>query len=298
MASSNPRIDSLWLYRQGDLVLGPVDASAIEEMLHRGELTGQSELVEMGSSDFRQASTIDAFRVTVAKSEAHLRVLAAEHASNKVRQKALAVRLGVIGAVAVVLLGGAIVGARWVAVHGIGGGDGEALITVEPPTISLARSSARAGEGLLAYGVADPEEARATALAVATPATAKAGTARRTKASAKDLGPKPGALASAGKDGLEMATIDQAGINAVVASKQKTLYKCLQIVAKAKPSQRNRIPIEFVIGNGGQVEKLWIDHPDFKAGELHTCMLGELKKWRFKAYQGEQATVALAFNVG
>lgn len=300
MASSNPLVDSQWLYRQGDLVLGPVPASAIEEMLHRGEITGQTELVEMGSSDFRPANAVDHFRVTVAKSEARLRVLASEREVTKARQKSLFVRLGIIAAVAAVLGGVAIGGARYVAVHGIGDSDAEATITVEPPTISLARGSARAAEGLLAYGVADPEEVKPTTLAAAT-STAKAGTTRKPKSgdsAPKTAGPKPGALAAAGPDGLEMATLDQAGINAVVAAKQKTLYKCLQIVARTKPNQRNRIPIEFVIGNAGQVEKLWIDHPDFKAGELHTCMLGELRKWRFESYKGEQATVALAFNVG
>ena len=302
MASSNPRVDSLWLYRHGDLVLGPVSPAAIEEMLHAGELTGQTELSELGSSDFRPASAREEFRLIVAKAEARQRVLAAEREANQARQKSLMVRLGIIGAVAVVLVGAAIGGARYVAVHGLGDGeDAEALITVEPPTISLARGSARAAEGLLAYGVADPDEVKPTTLAAAS-ATQKPGTPRRSRSEAAPKAAsgtkQPGALAAAGPDGLEMATLDQAGINAVVASKQKTLYKCLQIVARTKPGQRNRIPIEFVIGNGGQVEKLWIDHPEFKAGELHECMIDVLKKWRFKAYEGEQATVALAFNVG
>jgi len=41
-----------------------------------------------------------------------------------------------------------------------------------------------------------------------------------------------------------------------------------------------------------------VDNPDFKTGSLPECMLHELQKWPFKAYQGEQATVGLSFTIG
>ena len=142
-------------------------------------------------------------------------------------------------------------------------------------------------------------------MAAATPKAGSTSSARKTPRPPKGIptqqpsGATGAMTVAAGEsDGLEMGSIDQGAINAVVASKQKTLHKCLQIVARAKPGERTRIPIEFVIGNEGRVAQLWIDHPDFKTGELHACMLGELKKWPFKSYSGEQATENLAFNVG
>ena len=157
MAISNPRIDAQWLYRQGDLVLGPVDPGVIEEMLFAGTLSGQSEISPLGSSTFRPAGEVELFRVTVAKAEARLRVQAAEKAHDQARRKQTALRLGVLAAVGILLLGGAVAGARYLAVHGSFGSDAEALNTVEPPTISLARSSARASQVLLAYGSDDVE---------------------------------------------------------------------------------------------------------------------------------------------
>ncbi len=53
-----------------------------------------------------------------------------------------------------------------------------------------------------------------------------------------------------------------------------------------------------VVGNDGRVAQLWVDHPQLKKGPLFDCLLGEMKKWPFKPYTGERATVNLAFTIG
>jgi len=93
---------------------------------------------------------------------------------------------------------------------------------------------------------------------------------------------------------------DQEAINAVVKANKATLHPCLSAEAKRQKSGWEiRVPIEFTIGNDGRISKLWIDNPDYKSesSELFKCMYGELKKWKFAAYQGEQANVALAFRI-
>ncbi|HLT30116.1 MAG TPA: AgmX/PglI C-terminal domain-containing protein [Myxococcaceae bacterium] len=300
MAAPNLSADTPWLYRQGDLVLGPVDAASITRLLEEGSLTATSEIAPLGSSEFHPVGEVEPFVVIAAKAATRQRLLAAEAQADQARTRRLAIRLGVLGVIGVLLLGGAIAGARYLAVHGTFSSSSDvAAISVEPPTISLARAGSRS-EGLLAYGVEAEEEAAPTAgsLKPRTPASASSGSRTRRPASASTAASTGRAMASTGSDGLELAQLDQASINAVVASQQKTLYGCLQLVAKRFPGKPTRIPIEFVIGNNGSVSKLWIDHPDFKQGELHTCMLGKLKAWRFKPYEGEQATVNLAFNVG
>ena len=293
MAAPNPSADTPWLYRQGDMVLGPVDSASIARLIEEGSLTASSQVAPLGSSEFHPVGEVEPFVVIAAKAATRQRLLAAEAQADQARSRRLAIRLGVLGVIGVVLLVGAIAGARYLAVHGtFSSGSEVASISVEPPTISLARAGARS-EGLLAYGVEAEEEAApsAGALKPRTPSSASTGTRSRRATTAS-------AAPSTGSDGLELAKLDQASINAVVSSQQKTLYGCLQLVAKRFPGKPTRIPIEFVIGNSGSVSKLWIDHPDFKEGELHTCMLGKLKAWRFKPYEGEQATVNLAFNVG
>jgi len=87
-------------------------------------------------------------------------------------------------------------------------------------------------------------------------------------------------------------------INSVVASRQKSLYPCVAGEAGKHPGLSTKIPIEFVIGNDGRVAKVWVDHSLFKDGPLAECLLKELQKWPFKAYEGERATVGLSFRVG
>ena len=91
---------------------------------------------------------------------------------------------------------------------------------------------------------------------------------------------------------------DQAAINKVVTTHQASLFPCFKAEATRRPGFAAKVPIEFTIGNDGHVAQLWIDHPQLKKGELFECLLGEMKKWPFKAYTGERATVNLAFTIG
>ncbi|MEN9799790.1 MAG: hypothetical protein RL653_3487, partial [Pseudomonadota bacterium] len=99
-------------------------------------------------------------------------------------------------------------------------------------------------------------------------------------------------------DGLQTGQFDRNSINLVVAAHKKTLHSCLVVEAEKRPGLVAKIPIEFVIGNDGRVARVWVDHPSFQSGSLPDCLLRELKKWPFKPYPGEQATVSLAFKIG
>jgi hypothetical protein len=100
-------------------------------------------------------------------------------------------------------------------------------------------------------------------------------------------------------DGLQMGVeFDQGAINKVVATSQRTLFRCFKEEAERRPDFAAKVPIEFVIGNDGRVTKLWVDHPQLKQGPLYQCLLTELQKWPFKPYKGSLASVGLAFTVG
>jgi hypothetical protein len=103
---------------------------------------------------------------------------------------------------------------------------------------------------------------------------------------------------AADPDGMQMAQIDQAGINSIVSSHQRSLFGCFREEAARNPGFAAKIPLEFVIGNNGRVAKLWVDHPQYKTGPMADCLFKELQKWPFKAYDGENATVSLSFNIG
>lgn len=282
-----------WLFRHGELILGPVPAAQIVERLNAGELDGKTEVQLLGGDHFRRISEVEFFRVYLAKAEAKQRVDAHERTEESAAQKRRLTRITAVVIVSVLFAGAAGYAAIYLAIHRPWKtGDAEALaelISVEPPTITLARSRL-AEEELLDY----PGGPKKPLDKLADRGSSKSAKSASTKTGG---GPK---LNSEGDepDGLQTAKFDQEAINAVVATKQKTLYPCLVAEAQKKPGLSARIPIEFVIGNGGKVNKVWVDHPDFKTGSLPECLLRELQKWQFKAFEGEQPNVGLSFKIG
>ena len=280
--------DPSWLFRQGELILGPLPAAKIVEKIYSHELDAKSEVQAMGSGRFQRLAEIDIFKVHLAKADAKKRVdhvaRTTEASANKKRNMAIGITAGVLLAIGL----GVVVVGNYLAVHTPGKSSEELaygdLISVEAPTISRAKRSGN-DEELVDYpGLGGPR--KPTAVAV------------------KDKPDGPG-RPSPGKqklntetdnDGLQMAKFDQGTINTVVKAHQRTLFPCLAQINK--PGQMQKIPIEFVIGNNGHVSKVWVDHPDYKSGTLPECLLKELQKWPFKNYEGEQATVSLSFNIG
>jgi hypothetical protein len=272
-----------WLFRHGELVLGPVPAHKIVEKLYRGELSGSSEISLLGDGHFMRLSEVEFFKLHLAKAQAKLRVDAlAEAERGKVRRKRK-LRIAIVAALALVCASGAAALARYLAIYNPWKKDPLAFadISAEAPTIALAQ--ARKNEDLVDYpgrGTAKPQHR----------VPERSRPAGRGEHAARGSDEEP--------DGLSTGQFDRDSINAVVAARQKTLYPCIAEEVRRRPGLSTKIPIEFVIGNDGRVNRLWVDHPMFKESALQECLLRELQKWSFKSYPGEQATVAFSFKVG
>jgi len=273
-----------WLYRQGELVLGPVQAAQLLDRLYAGEINGQTEVALVGQ-DFERITQVDALRVHLAKAEAKWRVDALERRVWGRARRQRNVRLGIVGAVALVVAGVAGAVARYMAVHGTldKPAPEEAAIAVEPPVIRLAKAR-RPQDEMLDY-----------------PLT---GGGSRHPAATGTRVPQPGSRAPTGgqepdPDDVSIeAKFDRGAIQTVIAQRQRSLYPCFRDEARRAPGLAERIPIEFVIGNDGQVKKLWVDNPRFADGTLPECLLKELQRWPFRPYEGQQATVGLSFTIG
>jgi len=301
------RGDEPWLFRQGDLVLGPLTGQQLVEKLYTGEMTPDTLIAPPGERNFTRLGDVEIFKVHVARAAAKARV-DAEHRAERERTMRKRMIIGGIVALVTLLLGiGTWRVARWFAVHGPGGEDEEfAGISVELPTITLAQARATEEE-LIAYPttpgktpdkpatVADNRPKPATP-GTTTPTTPPTAVAARPPDKKPTL-PKAGV--STEPDGLSMGVeFDQGAINKVVASSQRTLFHCFKEEAERRPGFAAKVPIEFVIGNDGKVSKLWVDHPQLKQGPLYQCLFTELQKWPFKPYKGSLASVGLAFTVG
>lgn len=275
-----------WLYRQGGLVLGPVSGQELVKRLYAGALDAHTEVGLVGSGDFHPVSETEALRLFLAKAQAKWRVDALDRRVRGQARRVRNVRLGGVAAVAAVGAVAAWAGAQYLAVHNPWRKDsGEPTISVEPPTITLARARRR-DEDLVDY-----------------PLDKVGGGARPGRTSGPG-GTHPGAHtpgqpSEADADGLNTAPqFDRAAIMAVVAQKQRALYPCFAEEARRAPGLNARIPVEFTIGNDGHVTKVWVDHAQYQEGPLPDCLLRELQKWPFHPYEGERANVGLSFTVG
>jgi hypothetical protein len=282
-----------WMFKLGDLLLGPVSGKALIQKLYDGEVTRETPVAPPGGS-FRRLGEIETFRVHLAKAEAKLRVHEEHRAATKTRTRSrnaklivtlLAMTAGVIGA---------IFGAQWLYVNKPWKAKSDIAmpdITVDLPEIKVASASKYAESEVSLPDTATPHPSSTSRPGPRTPAK---------------LPPRPAgtAVASASHPGAEAEIsrpqYDSGAINEVVNSNKKTLFPCLVDEVRRRPGFAAKIPIEFAVGNDGHVAKLWIDHPEFKgeSNDLYKCMFARLQQWKFPTYQGERATVSLAFNIG
>lgn len=270
-----------WLYRKGELVLGPVRGAQLLDRLYAGDINGQTEVALVGE-DFERITQVEALRVHLAKAEAKWRVDALERRVRDRSRRQRNARLGLLAAVALVVAGVAGAVARYMAVHGtFDTRTEEAAIAVEPPIIRLAK--ARKQDELLDY----PLEKGGRRPGVTPPRST--GTGGRSGSTGPDSDPDDVSIE---------AKFDRGAIQTVIAQRQRALYPCFAEEARRSPGLAERIPIEFTIGNDGQVKKLWVDHPRFNEGSLQECLLKELQRWPFRPYEGQQATVGLSFTIG
>jgi len=275
-----------WLFRQGGLVLGPMHTEQIIERLYAGSLDGNTEITPLGQNHYRPLAELDLFKIDLAKAQAKLRVDALVQADRAQRLRRRNVRFGIVAFVAALAAAGAASAARYLAVHTPFKAEAVEEISVEPPIIGLAKVRSTSEE-LVDYPLSngDPNHRKSAP---------RPSLALRAGPSARSDSP----AGAADPDGLQTGAFDRAAINSVVSARQKLLYPCVAGEAGKHPGLSTKIPIEFVIGNDGRVSKVWVDHSLFKDGPLGECLLKELQKWPFKAYEGERATVGLSFRVG
>lgn len=283
--------DQGWLFREGDLILGPVPSQQIIDKLYAGELLPQSEVQLLGSGRFQKVADIADFKVHVAKSEAKKRVdaNAAEHHSEQKKKltRALAIGAGVLVTLGIVV---AVLGS-YLAVHTPNGKTAEELawgdITIDAPTISKAKR--RVDDELVDYTVKKPPNGTNPNPTIATRPPTGTNPPKN-----PPIGTKP-PIGNSDPDGMSMGEVDEAGINSVVARNKSSLIPCIKTVAK--PGVYLKIPIEFSIAEAGKVSKVWVDNPDLKDSGLQECLLKELQKWPFKSTHSGNS-VNLSFNVG
>jgi len=273
-----------WLFRRSGQVFGPLSSRDLARLLYRGEIDARTP-VSTGDGRWTAVGEVPLFLLHARKAEAGLRVereVTGARALARRRGRVVAVAIGVA---ALLLVGGAVVGA-YVVAQGTRL-DTSPLLEDFGSGIRIA-SAARVGMGRHA-----PDEE------VAVPKEPEAGRpAARPPAPAPGAQPRPATAGDVGGGELVAAQFDERKIQGVVGREQRTLAPCFRAEAERSPDFRGDIPIEFAIGNDGRVAQLWIDEPRFRQGALRDCVQRALERWKFDPFPGQRPTVSLAFHVG
>lgn len=276
-----------WLYRQGELILGPLPVEALLEKLYLGQVDGSTEIQRLGGQGFRRLAEVDVFKVHWARAQAKMRVDAAALAQAQLERRQRLIKALLVIIIGAIGAGLAAYGAVYLAIHKPWKTvDDNALLDItdvaEPPVISRANSAEESEEWIALPGVRRPNPPPAP----------------ESKSSAEAPANRNGNKGDLDSVGFQTVQFDQQAINAVVAKNQKLLHVCFAQEAKNQPGLAAKIPVEFSIGNNGRVSRVSVNHPSFKTGSLPDCLLRELQKWKFPPYEGQLANVGIAFRIG
>ncbi|RMG19820.1 MAG: hypothetical protein D6729_04340 [Deltaproteobacteria bacterium] len=299
-----------WLFKERDLLMGPVPAKVLIDKLYAGEIDGETQVASEAEEVWRPLREVDLFRVHIAKAEARLRVMR-EKAQAQAQARRRKARLAVLLSAAAVLLAVVVATGVWWLVTSSAEREAEGAladlgITVSPPVIELALADQPPRrEGAWLDVDVDVEEAPSAAPPTRTPA-------RRRPLARGSTGGRPPAKGAPGPEppaprapktppegegvGLK-AAYDMNHINAVVRRQSRTLFPCIKAEVK-RTGFRGVLPFEFVVKNDGRVGKIWIDRKELRGTPLEKCFAETMAKWRFNPFPGPRPTVKQSFTIG
>jgi len=270
-------MSSRWLFRQGELILGPLDQEQLEQKVLEGELGEDTEARELEGDVFRPLREIEALAVALAKAKARQRVLVLSEKRAAARRKRFlktfvwVLSLLVLGSVAAY-----VAGKEWARKQPTESTESLAFaeFSSEIPTIRRSPKETPAST-LLAYSDNKPSGVR------------------RTEGGSKGA-------ASLVDDVTTDIQWNTDSIHRVLNSNGNRLLSCLQNNVKVahgwNRGEKVKIPIEFTIANNGRVNKLWVSLPRYKGQDLESCLLQEMGKWPFAPFDGDQAVVSWSLS--
>jgi hypothetical protein len=273
-------MSSRWLFRQGELILGPLDQEQLAQRILEGELGDDTEARELEGEVFRPLCKIEAFAVALAKAKAKQRVdVLSEKRAVAKRKRLLKTLIAVLSLLVLGSVAAYVVGQEWARKKPTVSTDRLAFagFSSKAPTIRRSPKGPSENTTLLSYKDTNPSSP---------------GSGRR---------PEKGSRGNAWVDDVTTdIQWNPDSIKQVLSSNERRLLNCLQHNVKAADGwsrgESVTIPIEFTIANNGRVNKLWVSHQRYKGKELESCLLQEMGKWPFAPYDGDQAVVAWSIS--
>lgn len=291
-----------WLFKDQELLMGPVPARVLVDKLYAGEIGPDTPVADERDEAWTRLKDVPFFTVHIARAQARGRVLREKRAAEVQARRRRTTRVAILAAAAVILVIAVSGGTWWWVVHRSMAADhskdlASLSITLSPPQIALsAGSHAQAGGGqLLDVNVAGGGAPEAPAHPAGRTRGRRPGRTR-TRGGRHAAAP-PHTPAAPAKGVAVEHSYDMKAINATVHRVEATLIPCVRNEVQ-RSGFKGKIPFEFVIKNDGHVGKLWIDNNDLRGSPLKACFQKKMAGWHFEPFNGERPSVSLSFNVG
>jgi hypothetical protein len=273
-----------WMFKQNDMVFGPMPARLLIEKMYLGEVGGDTLIAPSDhDGEFSPLREVSFFTVHLAKAEARLRVKRDTDEFNTLEQRGRTRRTTVI----VGLIAGALI---------VAGGLGYYLVVERHRMLQKEIDEIPITGNAPEVASADPSGGDEVEVPVP---GAPPGTTRRVHRGGGSGGAgSPGASNSHGSDGLADINYDKNTIISAEVRQKPALIPCIKQELQRMPNFRGDIKFTVAVGNDGHVAKLWMEEADLKDGPLQACFQQKMASWKFATYEGERATLTDSFHVG
>lgn len=293
-----------WLYKQNDMLYGPVPSQVIADMINKGILNANSD-VSIEDGEWKKIKDVKEFYQFVVQYEARKRREAIE------REERRAKRIGILVLVIKILSGMLIL-----AIVGMAGFYGYKKFVS-----SRVSSKAPADDDMVEISGATMDEwlekhpplvALGTKKIETKPEEPKVEEKAQKEATRKGKGAKDKKGAKEAEKGTKVAKADvpqtpkgedmpeqltDAEIYEMIQKNISKLFICIKEEIQRTPDLRGELLIEFVIKNDGRVADLKIEDPRFQSGPMYDCFLKKLMMWKFRSFYGERKIVKYPFYI-
>ncbi|MBM4282625.1 MAG: AgmX/PglI C-terminal domain-containing protein [Deltaproteobacteria bacterium] len=300
-----------WLFKQGDMLLGPVTASVLIDKIKKDELDGDTPLARDGQP-FKPMSALRVFRDVVAARADEKRYAAEERAHRSAVSRARVLRALVIVALFAAPATASVFGARKIMQARPWDDTPKWLLRV-PPLVDLpprppeVRPVTPPPANVVAAHTPEPVDATTPGGAAETvpkkpvvgaPQTVASGTPRAATANAGGADDGEPAVAAVAAGSAPPETLTNAQAIEPLKGAQADLKACFKAEMESNPDVPAQIILSYTVTEEGKAINVALDARELRERPVAPCVQKAIAALQWPRFTGERKNVSVPFKLG
>lgn len=301
-----------WVFKQDDVVLGPVSAAVLVQRIEQGELDGDTPVGREAGS-WRPLTTVPYFKEILDKAEARKLAIKEQLARESLRRRQRVVRWSTLAGLFVLpFMLGAVAGrAVWIARPW---DKGDEWLQRPPPLVDLPpkpvapppppedKQGDGDGDGDAVANAKDVDDDGDRD--VSSNGKKKSGT-KKAAGKKKPQKREPQKVATKSEDkqpddnggGKTLETLTQAQVMAPVSKNKGAIGSCLKTEVARNPDMPSRVTLMWTVTEAGRASGFKLKEREVRTGPLATCLNKVFGGMRWPKFTGERKNVELPLGV-